>query len=330
MKKTIVVVECYSSSVNYIHDIRKQGYEPILLELYAPQKDMAKIRAINDKAYAFIEEPIPQILQAEKTYEKTLKMISKLPPVLILPGADTGLELSLKLSSDLKLKSNPFSIFWNLRDKFIMQEILKNAGLRYVKSCIIRSEEEAVDLYRKEFRNKVVIKPTQSAASKNVFVCSSETEVKNAFRINEQFIKQRNKKEEKIIMQEYIDGQEYAVDTISCEGRHAALFGMKYKKRICKGYGKIYGLKQNCISGIHINFSFTNEMFDKIRKIYPSVPDDKDETYFKCARQILKNKKAMQHFFYNFSSISNGRHYRQYLLRKCGKFPISSKCRRKK
>ena len=240
MKKTIVVVECYSSSVNYIHDIRKLGYEPILLELYSPQIDMTKIRAINDKAYAFIEEPIPQILQAEKTYEKTLKMISKLSPVLILAGADTGLELSLKLSSDLKLKSNPLSIFLNLRDKFMMQEILKNSGLRYIKSCIIRSVEEAVNLYRNEFGKKVVIKPTQSAASKNVFVCGSEAEVKNAFCINEQFIKQRNKKEEKIIMQEYIDGQEYAVDTISCESTHAALFGMKYKKRICKGFGKIY------------------------------------------------------------------------------------------
>jgi len=60
---------------------------------------------------------------------------------------------------------------------------------------------------------------------------------------------------------------------------------------------KIYGLKKNCISGIHINFSFSNEMFDKMRKIYSSVPDDKDETYFKCARLILKNKTAVQHFF---------------------------------
>ena len=60
---------------------------------------------------------------------------------------------------------------------------------------------------------------------------------------------------------------------------------------------KIYGLKKNCISGIHINFSFSNEMFDKIRRIYPSIPDDKDETYFKCARQLLKNEKEIRHFF---------------------------------
>jgi len=240
MKKTIAVVECYSSAVNYIHDIRRLGYEPILLELCAPGKNTAEIRAVNDKAYAFIEEPLPHILQAEKTYEKTLKMISKLSPALILPGADTGLELSLKLSSDLKLKSNPLSIFLNLRDKYKMQETLKNAGLRYIKSCIIRSVDEAAAVYKKEFRKKAVIKPTQSAASKNVFVCESEAEVKNAYLINEQFVKRRNRKEENIIMQEYIDGQEYAVDTISCGGRHAALFGMKYKKRICKGYGKIY------------------------------------------------------------------------------------------
>ena len=28
----IVIVECYSSAVNYIHDLRARGCEPILLE----------------------------------------------------------------------------------------------------------------------------------------------------------------------------------------------------------------------------------------------------------------------------------------------------------
>ena len=239
-KQKIVIVECYSSSVNYIHDIRERGYEPVLLECYSPKEELEEVRKINDKAYAFNGDPCPPIIMANKQYEETLKHIRELSPLLILPGSDPGLELSLRLSSDLGLKNNPLSILWNLRDKFVTQEVLKSAGIRHIKSRIVSTEEEAVDFYKEEQGKKVVIKPTQAAASKSVFICGSEYEVRKAYRITDKFVKKRNNKAEKIIIQQYIDGEEYVVDTVSCEGKHVALFGMKYKKRICEGFGKIY------------------------------------------------------------------------------------------
>ena len=239
-KATIVIVECYSSAVNYIHDIRERGYEPVLLELYAPEEERDSIRKINDKAYIFNGDPCPDIIIAGKNYEETLKTIKKLSPILILPGSDLGLELSLKLSYDLGLKSNPLSVFGNLRDKLVMQEILRSSGIRYIKSRAVCSEEEAVDFYRKEQGKKVVIKPSQCAGSVGVFICGSESEVIKAYSINDKFLKSRNRKNEKIIIQEYIDGEEYVIDTVSCEGEHTALFGMKYIKRMCEGFGKIY------------------------------------------------------------------------------------------
>ncbi len=210
------------------------------MECYTPKEELEEVRKINDKAYAFNNDSRPLVLMANKQYEETLKLIRELSPLLILPGSDPGLELSLRLSSDLGLKSNPLSILWNLRDKFVTQEVLKSAGIRHIKSRIICTEEEVVDFYREEQGKKVVIKPTQAAASKSVFICSSENEVRKAYRITDKFVKKRNNKAEKIIIQQYIDGEEYVVDTVSCDGKHVALFGMKYKKRICEGFGKIY------------------------------------------------------------------------------------------
>ena len=210
------------------------------MECYTPKEELEEVRKINDKAYAFNNDSRPLVLMANKQYEETLKLIRELSPLLILPGSDPGLELSLRLSSDLGLKSNPLSILWNLRDKFVTQEVLKSAGIRHIKSRIVSTEEEAVDFYKKEQGKKVVIKPTQAAASKSVFICRLENEVRKAYRITDKFVKKRNNKEEKIIIQQYIDGEEYVVDTVSCEGKHVALYGMKYKKRICEGFGKIY------------------------------------------------------------------------------------------
>ena len=236
----IVIVECYSSAVNYIHDLRARGYEPILLERFVPEPERAKERAVNDAAYAFNGDPRPTVLAAKEEYAETLEMTRRLSPLLVLPGSDAGIELASRLSEDLRLKGNPFSIFPAMRDKLTMQETLKAAGLRFIESRAVASEEEALDFFRTLGGRKAVMKPSRAAASSHVFICGSEAEARRAYREVEAFAHKRKTAAKKIVAQEYIDGEEYALDTVSCEGRHAALFGMKYKKRLCEGYGKIY------------------------------------------------------------------------------------------
>ena len=236
----VVIVECYSSAVNYIHDLRARGFEPILLERFVPEPERAKERAVNDAAYAFNGDPRPTVLTEKEDYAETQEMIRALSPLLVLPGTDVGIELASRLSEDLRLKGNPFSIFPAMRDKLTMQETLKAADVRFINSRAVVSEDEALDFFRALGGRKAVLKPSRSAASSHVFLCGSEPETRRAYREVEQFVRRRKNAAEKIVMQEYIDGEEYALDTVSCEGRHAALFGMKYKKRLCEGYGKIY------------------------------------------------------------------------------------------
>lgn len=60
---------------------------------------------------------------------------------------------------------------------------------------------------------------------------------------------------------------------------------------------KFYGLRWNCICGIHVNFSVCDDLLAEMRRLYPSVPTDKDEAYLKCARQILRHEASFRHFF---------------------------------
>ena len=71
-----------------------------------------------------------------------------LSPRLVIPGSDVGIELALRLSEDLHLKGNPFSMFSAMRDKLTMQETLKAAGLRFIDSRAVASEDEALDFFR--------------------------------------------------------------------------------------------------------------------------------------------------------------------------------------
>ena len=60
---------------------------------------------------------------------------------------------------------------------------------------------------------------------------------------------------------------------------------------------KFYGLRWNCICGVHVNFSVGDDAFAMLRRLSPSAPADKDEAYLKCARQILRHEAALRHFF---------------------------------
>ena len=48
-KGKIIVVECISSAVNYISDIKAEGYEPILLEPYCGLNMRWYFRKFHDK-----------------------------------------------------------------------------------------------------------------------------------------------------------------------------------------------------------------------------------------------------------------------------------------
>ena len=236
----IIIVECYSSAVNYIHDIRKLGFEPILLELYVSGSERSKIREINDRVYTYNGDELPTVIMASESYNETIAVVRELSPVLILAGCDIGLELAMRLSADLGLKGNPAENYEILRDKKSMQDALQRADLRFIRTATISSEKDALDFYHSTSNRKVVIKLSRSAGSYCVFVCSSENEVINAFHKTISCLGPRKREGEKVVIQEYIEGEEYVVDTISCAGRHAALFGMKYEKRFCKGFGMIY------------------------------------------------------------------------------------------
>ena len=239
-KPSIIIVECYSTAVDYIRDIRERGYEPVLLECRVPPARREKERALNDRAYAFNGDPLPPILTERDSYEETLEAVRRLNPVLILPGSDPGILLSLRLSADLGLKSNPLSVFPAVRDKYETQKALERAGLRSIRSRIARSEAEALDFFRGEAGRKAVIKPTQGAGSVNVFMCSTEAAVRTAYRTIRSFMEERQRPGEEAVIQEYIEGREYALDTVSCEGRHAAVYGMEYLYRSFGSGGKCY------------------------------------------------------------------------------------------
>ena len=228
--KNIIVVECISTGTNYIEDIINRGYNPIVLELKtADTEEGEEYKRMVYENYERIEHDF-EIIYEKDTYEETLEMVRNLDPILIVAGNEKGVVLTTKLSSDLGLPGNPIENLDAMTLKNEMQNRLAENGLRSIRGQVVTSVEEAIEFYDSEELEEVVIKPIYSAGSASVRICLDKQEMIHA--IEELFSKANYYGDEnkELLVQERINGEEYIVNTVSCDGVHRVTLVWKYTK----------------------------------------------------------------------------------------------------
>merc|ERR1719333_2003226 len=98
-----------------------------------------------------------------------------------------------------------------------MTEAVRAAGLRAAHQQHVHSEDEARAFWRALPSPAAIMKPRSSMKSEDVYLCRSEEEMLKAYRT---IAGKRNFLNEGALAQEYLDGEEYVVDAVSCDGEH--------------------------------------------------------------------------------------------------------------
>lgn len=240
-KENVIIVEALSAGVNYFHDIMELGYNPISLEMYEEEDKIEESRKIRDKMYSLNGEEHPQILRCDKDYEKTLEMVKELNPLAIIPGSDAGIDWATRLAHDLGLPGNDPRNLKKMIDKKCSQDALKQAGIRHIKSQFISSFDEAKDFVSQLNNPHVVIKPAIGQSTIGVCICKNDDEMKDAIALNEEIsFGIVPGEEDKLLIQEYIGGEEYIINTVCCKGYNRVISAYHYEKILIEGRGAIY------------------------------------------------------------------------------------------
>ena len=226
--KNIIVVDCISTGTNFIGDIINRGYNPIVLELKAAG-DVESYQSMLKSNYDEIDEKFDMIYEKD-TYEETLEEVRKADPALVLPGNEHGVILATRLANDLKLPCNPIENLDAITLKHEMHNRLAENGLRHIRGKPIHSLEEAIEFYDSEELDEVVIKPTYSAGSTGVRICTTRQEMIDSI---EELFDSKNyygAAIDELLIQERIKGEEYIVNTVTCKGFHRVTLIWKYHK----------------------------------------------------------------------------------------------------
>ncbi|WP_369196610.1 ATP-grasp domain-containing protein [Streptomyces djakartensis] len=169
-----------------------------------------------------------------------VEALRALDPVCVIAGQESSVPLADRLSEAIGVPSNGSALSPARRDKHEMTETLRRAGVRCARQIKTADPDAAVAWAEEHGSYPVVVKPLSSAASDGVVVCDGPDAVRAAARAVLDAPNMFGLANTEILVQSYLKGTEYIVDTVSCGGERYACGVWEYEKTLLPSGKNIY------------------------------------------------------------------------------------------
>ncbi|MET9604790.1 ATP-grasp domain-containing protein [Streptomyces sp. NPDC006512] len=166
--------------------------------------------------------------------------LKELQPAFVIPGQEPGVRLADQLSEALGLRTNGTGLSEARRNKYKMIETVSAAGLRTAAQLVTRDADEAVAWAADSGFWPCVAKPLSSASTDGVFICRDADALRAAFPSILGSTTVFNGTNTEVLVQSFLEGTEYIVDTVSVDGRAYACGVWQYEKRVLPNGKPIY------------------------------------------------------------------------------------------
>lgn len=193
----------------FIKEVIREGLEVIFLTQ-------------NPNKYTFLKDYLihPVIINTDDK-NQIMRYLNRLNNIkAVFSSSDFFIGMASQIAQELKLIHNNPTAVDLCRNKDIFYEKLQAMEVTVPRSVRITSIQEASDAF-KQFKGPVIIKPSTGSGSMGVKLCTNIVEVEYHVR----YLLDQNKsnyvfKSTSLVMQEFIDGIEYSVETLTERGIH--------------------------------------------------------------------------------------------------------------
>ncbi len=181
-------------------------------------------------ASSFAPERYAAVIAAGDSLDRLVEMLRPYRPLCVMTGIETGIAWMDRLAARFGLPGNDPAGSTLRRDKYLMQEAIRARGLRAARQCRVEDADSALAWLEGHGRFPVVVKPAASAGSDNIHVCGSAAEVRAAVQRILDADNLFGTRNTQALVQEYLEGQEWVVDTVCRDGRCVVTNVTRYKK----------------------------------------------------------------------------------------------------
>lgn len=225
-KKIFVIVDAYTTGKFVAPLINANGYSCIHL-----QSSKEIIPAFSS---TFVESNFIKNIVYDGMISSVVKSLLDFEVIGVIPGTETGVILADLLSNSLGLcTSNNLQLSEARRNKYAMVNCLVKNAIPHAKSFQSNRLEEILQWVEGHGKFPVVIKPLSSAGSDGVKICNNTSEIISAFNAIMNARDVFNEINATVMVQQFLDGQEYIVNTVSYEGKHKVTdIWRKFKNKV--------------------------------------------------------------------------------------------------
>lgn len=205
MEENVIVLPGTKWQIPLVQKLKRRGYRVVVLDCYEDQP-----------AYQYADEyRIVDILDKERVYD----IAKEYSAVAVLSDeCDIATPTIAWVSEKLGKPSIGMEMADLYTNKYSMREFAKKHGFATPVFYKCFSKEEAVAAYE-QYGKKMIMKPLDGNSSRGVFSICSTQDIKEHFDESMKY----SKKEKCVLVEEYIDGEEFSVDGIKTEDGYYTL-----------------------------------------------------------------------------------------------------------
>ncbi|MFF3889178.1 ATP-grasp domain-containing protein [Streptomyces sp. NPDC001914] len=229
--KRVAFVDAFSLGRHLLPALGRFGLECVHVQSPNPDVHISRL--------PFPEGFAAKVLH-EGDIEATASALRELGVGWVVSVGESGVELTDRLAAELGTRGNGMSRPTSRRNKYDMVLALRDAGVEHAATIVSSDAEEIVKWADTTAGYPVVLKPVASSGTDNVVACSSADQVRA---VHEQIMSSadRHAKPNTVVLaQEFLDGDEYFVNTVSHDGRHHTVEIWRYFKTRLPGGNIIY------------------------------------------------------------------------------------------
>lgn len=229
-QRAAVVVDPYSSGKYLLIELRRRRV-PIICVRSSTKLSQQFLRSheTNKKFWVRMFE-----FEDYRSVSQLADDLKQLPynVAAVFGGSEPGVELADRLAEALHLPAaNSLDLLEARKDKAEMQECLRKNGVPAAEQFKSGDLEKLVGWANERGQWPLVAKPTGGAGSDGIFFCKSEEDLRAAHKGIIGNLNPTGVVNTEIALQEFLDGDEYIVDTVSFEGKHLCVAMWVYSKR---------------------------------------------------------------------------------------------------
>ncbi|SNT20747.1 Biotin carboxylase [Actinomadura meyerae] len=225
-KPVVAIVGPFTSSAMVAPALREAGFSPVAVMDYTGPA-LAPLQSSHDPGN------YDAIINHHGDMAETIARLGALKPIAVFPGIEAVLRPAQELSDALApATSNVPELVDARRHKYQMHQALAKAGLPVPRQISTTDPDEVAAWIEREglAGHDLVVKPPTSAGTVGVSRAPGGQGWRELFTAMLGTHDKLDVLAEEVLVQEMMTGTEYAIDTVSHDGRHSITDMIKYKR----------------------------------------------------------------------------------------------------